>query len=397
MATASTKHTGKIFDADNHMYENPDALTKYLPAKHAGVIEFVQIRGRTRIALQGHITDYIPNPTFDRVAAPGKHVKYFSGDNPEGLTLRQMTGEPITSPPSFRAPAPRLELLDQQGVERTLMFPTLCNLVEQRLVGPDVTADVIHAFNQWMHEHWTFDFKDRIFAMPVLPMGLVDRAIAELEWVLERGAKGVLIRPAPAIGHEGSRSIAMPEYDPFWARVQEAGIPIMVHATDSVITPYVNLWEPERTQSAFQYSTFRKMAMGHRDIYDFLSSLICHGALTRFPRVKIVSVENGSEWVSHLFDAIAFVHRQIPQDFTEHPHDVFRRNISVCPFWEDDVAGLVDLIGDESVMFGSDFPHPEGLAEPSEYFQYLAGFNDRVVAKIMWENLNRVTGLPQAA
>ena len=59
------------FDADNHMYENSDALTKYLPPEYEGVIKYVEINGRTKLAIRDKISDYIPNPTFGKVAAPG--------------------------------------------------------------------------------------------------------------------------------------------------------------------------------------------------------------------------------------------------------------------------------------------------------------------------------------
>jgi predicted TIM-barrel fold metal-dependent hydrolase len=85
----------------------------------------------------------------------------------------------------------------------------------------------------------------------------------------------------------------------------------------------------------------------------------------------------------------------MPQEFAEHPLDVFRRNIYVSPFWEDDVAELVEAIGADHVAFGSDYPHPEGLAEPLEYFDYLdkAGLGDADQQLIMSANANRLLGL----
>ena len=54
-----------VFDADNHMYEPQEALTKYLPENRKRVIDYVEVRGRTKIVVRGHISEYIPNPTFD--------------------------------------------------------------------------------------------------------------------------------------------------------------------------------------------------------------------------------------------------------------------------------------------------------------------------------------------
>ena len=60
-----------IFDADNHLYEPPEALTKFLPKEYKDYVQYVQVNGRTKIALRGQISNYIPNPTFEVVARPG--------------------------------------------------------------------------------------------------------------------------------------------------------------------------------------------------------------------------------------------------------------------------------------------------------------------------------------
>ncbi len=77
----------EVFDADNHLYETRDALTKFLPPARAGLIDFVDVRGRTKIAVRGRISEYIPNPTFERVAAPGAQEEYFRSGNPEGKSM----------------------------------------------------------------------------------------------------------------------------------------------------------------------------------------------------------------------------------------------------------------------------------------------------------------------
>jgi len=185
-----------LFDADNHLYETKDALTKYLPERYQGAIDYVEVRGRTKIVVRGRISDYIPNPTFDVVARPGAQEEYFRVGNPEGKSRREIFGEPMKSIAAFREPGARLALMDEQGIDRALMFPTLASLVEERMrEDPDLTHAAIHALNQWLDETWSFDYEGRIFATPVITLPIVDRAIEELEWVLARGGPG---RPHPA-------------------------------------------------------------------------------------------------------------------------------------------------------------------------------------------------------
>src|ERR1700732_2012314 len=96
-----------VFDGDNHMYETRDALTKFLPPEYRGAIRYVEVDGRTKIATLGQISDYIPNPTFDVVAAPGAQEDYFHNGNPEGKSNREILGKPTRSPDAFRGPAHR--------------------------------------------------------------------------------------------------------------------------------------------------------------------------------------------------------------------------------------------------------------------------------------------------
>lgn len=391
----SRKLDFEVFDADNHMYETTDALTKFVPPEYAGVIDFVEVRGRTKITVKGHISDYIPNPTFDRVAAPGAQEEYFKTGNPEGKTRREIMGKAIDALPAFREPGPRLELMDELGLDRALMWPTLASLVEERLRDdPDATHVVIHALNQWMHEQWTFNFEDRIFPVPVITLPIVEEAIKELEWVLERGAKIILVRPAPVPGFRGPRSFALPEFDPFWELVQDADVVVGMHASDSGYQRYINEWEGIRDDEFTPFKGGSGFALitgaGHRSIIDTVASAIGHGLCTRFPRLKITPVENGSGWVRPIIGDMQHAYANHPTMFEEDPVEVFKRNIFVHPFHEDDPVGLIELIGADNVLFGSDYPHPEGMADPLSFLDDLDGLPHDQVVKVMGGNLGRL-------
>ena len=384
-----------LFDADNHLYETEEALTKYLPEQYAGAIRYVQVDGRTKIAVRGQISEYIPNPTFEVVARPGAMEEYFKVGNPTGKTRREIFGEPMRAVPAFREPGPRLELMDELGIQRSLMFPTLASLIEQRMKDdPELIHTVIHALNQWLHETWSFNYEDRIFTVPVITLPIVDKAIEELEWVVERGARAILVRPAPVPGPGGiTRSFALPEFDPFWERVVHHDLLVTLHSSDSGYSDYANDWEGnQREFLPFKPNAFRQINEW-RPIEDAVSSLICHGALSRFPALKVAVIENGASWVEPLLDRLADVYKKMPHEFQENPVDVFKRHIHISPFWEEDMAALGDLIGIERVLFGSDYPHPEGLADPVTYVDHLAKLSDEDKAKVMGGNLARLLGV----
>ncbi|MGO9856478.1 MAG: amidohydrolase family protein [Acidimicrobiales bacterium] len=382
-----------VYDADNHLYETEDAFTRHLPAAHRNLFRFVEMNGRKKLVVRDTLTEFIPNPTFEVVARPGAHMAFYSASNEEGKSLRELTGEPMQSIPPFRRPGPRLELLDEQGIHAALMFPTLASLIEERLLDdPELTQVAIRAFNEWLHDEWTFDYEGRIFATPIVNPCLVDAGVDELERSIDRGAKAVLLRPAPVSGLRGTRSPFLPEFDPFWARIEEAGLLVALHASDSGYQRYLNTWEGNSGAEyvAFRPKTFVAVADDGRAIQDALASAICHGMLTRFPGVHLLSVENGGSWVGHLVRNLEIAYKKMPQEFAENPRDVFRRNVWINPFWEESVTGLIDLVGPERVCFGSDYPHPEGLDVPLAWQEEIAELAGQDVERVMSANLQEL-------
>jgi predicted TIM-barrel fold metal-dependent hydrolase len=383
-----------LFDADNHLYETSEALTKYLPKEYAGAVQYVQVGGRTKIAVRGQISEYIPNPTFDVVARPGAMEEFYRVGNPDGKDRRAIFGEPMRSIPAFREPAPRLELMEELGINRTLMFPTLASLVEERMRNdPLLIHAVIHALNEWLHETWSFNYKDRIFTVPVISLPILEKAIAELEWCVERGARAILVRPAPVPGYGGSRSFALPEFDPFWKRVEDLGLLVAMHSSDSGYSRYTSDWEGAQLEMLpFKPNAFR-MVSDWRPVQDAVAAWVCHGALFRFPKLKIAVIENGSTWLAPLLDTLADIHKKMPQEFLGDPVEAVKTKIHISPFWEEDLAELAKFIGVERVLFGSDYPHPEGLADPVSYVDALKGLSESDQAKIMGGNLARLMGV----
>jgi predicted TIM-barrel fold metal-dependent hydrolase len=391
-----------VYDADNHLYETTEAFTRHLPAAYDGLIKYVQVNGRTKIAVRNVISDYIPNPTFEVVARPGAQADYFKHGNREGKSRREIMGEPMRAIPAFRDPAERIKVMDEMGLDGALMWPTLASLLEERLADdPLATAAVIHALNQWILDDWTFNYQDRIFATPIINLAIVEEAIRELEFVVGHGARVILVRPAPVQGFVCKRSPALPEFDPFWAKVAEADILVGMHASDSGYQRYMNEWEGVRDGEMLPFknvSGFAQIMHGFsRPVVDTVSSLIGHGLCSRFPTLRFAPVENGSSWVRPLLEALEHAYFFSPHVFEEDPVEVFKRNIVVHPFHEDDTVGLVRLLGADHVIFGSDWPHPEGLADPLSFVDELAGLSEEEQAQVMGGNLARLLHVGAAA
>lgn len=376
-----------VLDADNHLYETPEALTKFLPPRYEGIVKYVEVNGRTKLAVDNKVSDFIPNPTFSRVAPPGGQIN----DPHQRRSL--------ASPDAFFGPEARLKLMQGLGIDRALMFPTLAGTVEEALKH-DLPAyhAVAHAFNEWMFEHWSFNYEDSIFAVPIVPLSIMEEGIKELEWVLERGARAFWLRAGPANGFLGPRSFALPEFDPFWKLVEEADVLAAMHSGDVGYNQYINVWEGTAGMEMRPFSNlgspaFRRMANDYSAAVDSCASIIGHGLASRFPKLKFAPIEFRAPWANGFIERIQRVYDEAPVIFDENPVEVFKRNIFVHSFGDKEPQKLVDLIGVDNVMFGSDFPHVEGLNDPLAYVEFLKGMSEEDQAKIMGGNLAKLLKL----
>ena len=203
----------------------------------------------------------------------------------------------------------------------------------------------------------------------------MDEAIRELDWIAERGAKIILIRPAPVPSLRGFRSFALPEFDPFWAKVQEYDITVGMHASDDGLTRYFNQWEghydellpfadsnglPGRA-APHEPRHLRRHVLGGHPRHAVPVPRSCGSSRSRTARAGCCP----------LIDALGHSYAKQPKLYAEDPVEVLRRNIWIHPFFEENPLGLIKAIGTDHVVFGSDYPHPEGLADPVSYAKEL--------------------------
>jgi predicted TIM-barrel fold metal-dependent hydrolase len=379
------------FDADNHYYEALDAFTRYLDPKFRDRgVRPVQDGKRVVLLMAGKVNSFVPNPTFDPIIVPGCLDPLFRGQIPEGVDPRSlMQVEPLSAHLEYQGREARLEVMDEQGLGAALLFPTLgCGVEEALKDDIGATMASLSAFNRWLDEDWGYGQDGRLFGVPMLSLGDPEAAAAEVEALLERGARMVHVRPAPVPAPNGaSRSLGDQAHDPVWARLAEAGVPVAFHLGDSGYEArFGSAWGGRRSFGFGQSDPLGRVLSEGRAIHDSVASLVVHGVFTRHPGLKVASIENGSDWVHQLAKHLAKQANQTPWVFAEDPIETLRGHVWTTPYLEEDLGALAELLGTERILFGSDWPHGEGTAQPLDFAKELGGFDPGSVERIMHDN-----------
>ena len=386
------------FDADNHYYEALDAFTRHIdPAMVARCVQWCEIDGRKYHVLNGRVSHAVSNPTFNPVSKPGALKDYFRG-NTKGTNPLQALADSEPTPAAYRDRDARLGALDEHGLEGCWLFPTLGMIYEEPLKhDPVAVCHTFRAFNRWLVDDWGFSYRDRIFAAPYLTLADPQWAIDELEWALTEGARIVVMRAAAPTTAEGQLSPFDAQFDGFWARLNEAGITTVIHAGDG--GPSSDGYAVDGFAATFKgggYQPNIKMFAIEKSISDYLLSLVFSGHLWRFPNLRIASVENGAMFLPDAFRKLRSTAKKVPGYFPDDPVAIFREHVWINPFWEDDCAQIVEWMGADRVIFGSDWPHIEGMPKPLDYIEEMHGVDDDDRRKVLYDNVKELTQLRPA-
>lgn len=377
------------FDADNHYYEAEDAFTRHVPkAMQPRCVQWATIDGRQHHIVGGKLARAVKNPTWNPISFPGSIAPFLHGKTLTEEDIAYMKAhEPL--PDYYMNKDARVAKLEQQGLEAVWLFPTLGVLYEE-LLKHDTEAVKIQytAFNRWLDEDWGCNYQNKIHAAPYISLCDVDWACSELEWALAQGATVICMRPSAVQLADGShRSPADPMFDPFWARLNESGITLVVHASDSGYTTHGYVTDGFSSDfSGGVFSPNIKHFNIERAAYDFLITIAYEKLFERFPNLRIASIENGAEYLPDLFRKLRQSRDRMAGYYAEDPGELFKRHVWINPFWEDDVNEVARYMGTDRVIFGSDWPHIEGMPTPLDYVQELGEFSEADQLKILRDN-----------
>jgi predicted TIM-barrel fold metal-dependent hydrolase len=389
-------YSGPIFDGDTHFYETDDAFSRYLPEKFKKDWEFhyESQPGGNRTLYIGNRRVEISDGYFSadgRVPPPGKLHEWLKAmkDGKSNVDLR------VAPTADMYSLQPRLKKMDEFGVEACTLFLGEMVSCISYLDEPVAANEILHAYNRWMYDEWTFNYANRVYSTPAITLADLNLAIAEAEWLVAKGVRVIVMPMGPFNG----RSPADPYFDPFWSILNEAGVRVTYHVSEAIyMKDHMAVWGEPVQQSRQRQSAFLWMhGYSERPVVETLSSFVFYNFFARFPNVKLCSAENGAEWVPNMLVKMDKSRGMARNGYwpcgqlAQRPSRIFKENVFVVAYPEDDVKSIIEQAGSaDFLLMGSDYPHAEGVPTPQDFVtEALEGVSAADVRKVMYDNGRR--------
>ena len=373
-----------IISTDDHVIENPQVWTRRMSHSRWG--------------------DRIPHierqpDGADCWLIDGNRIPLLGSGSAAAL-MPERAGEPRRwedIPPDAWAPAQRLVAMDRDGIEVSVLYPSVAGVAGQtfgRLADPELELACVQAYNDYLIDEWT-SASPRFVAQCLVPLASIERAVAEIRRVANRGHKGVVLPAVPDRLREGAPHINDSTYDPIWSVCEELALPVCFHAgslPQLEMPPYPGL--PPRLADAMRAIT------RPAGITSIISNLIVSRILERHPRLKVVFAESSVGLVPYVLEVAdyAFVQRGLERQFeyTATLSDFFRRNCYAVSWY--DAASLrqtCTYVGAGNVLWGSSFPHATSTWPDSRAFvtRCTAELSQSDRRRVLWANAAELYGI----
>lgn len=351
--------TVRTIDADSHLYEPRTMWRDHADPEHrdrAMVVEEDEL-GYAWLTWQGQRLHEA------EVQHPG-HLSELGE-----LRNRRRRGEPAPAsydellPAAYTDPKARVDLLDEQGLDATCVFPNHGLLWHQQLAHDPVAVKAnMRAHNRWMADV-VAEGGGRLWGVGHLDLGDLDWLRVELARLSAADVKLAMVAPAPVNGH----SLAHPDLDPVWAAFVEHDVAPVFHV-GAFQRPFHPDWYDLEDDAVNPYTESVLLWAAPAVA---LTNMAVFGVFERHPDLRVGVVELSAWWIPtfllQLDGGVGFISKLLghpPADLTLSPADYVRRQVRVAALAYEQPGTIIEQTGDNLFMFGSDWPHAEGIADP---------------------------------
>ncbi len=372
---------GNIIDADGHILEPLDAWEKYIdPAYRDRALRIRRHDGREVLELDGKPSRFFDIRTLTGLGAMGKSSQ-------EIAELMEQS-YPGNAPFGSMDPKERVALLDQEGIAKAILYPSLGLTWECELEDTELSLAYAQAYNRWLCD-FCADSDGRLIAIAHISLADPVKAAAELERSVRAGARGAFVAPytLTRIPH------AHPDHDAFWATAQDLDVPVAIHpmAEHPKIRTYQRF-------DGMGKARWMQNALGMQGPQQAFYGLFQWGLFDRFPKIKAVVLESGAGWIGAALDRMDTTYETSLGDsvpLKEKPSVYFKRQcwISGDPD-ERALAHIIDYVGQDRFFWATDYPHFDHPGNYMEELQELvAPLSDTARRNILGDSAARVYGI----
>ncbi len=280
----------------------------------------------------------------------------------------------------------RIKDQDRDGVQAEVLFGILG--AGERLADPPAAVEMMRIYNAWLAD-FCATHPDRFAGLASIPSHDVPAAVAEIERVAKRGQ----LRGLEVANSVHLKPLFHPDWNPLWRAVDACGLPVHFHTIGGRKPDYEDM-EPLQQRQAFAvFITGFQLDMSR-----LLMEVIYGGVLEAYPDLKLVIAESGIGWIPYILDRMDLEWEDQFKDLslTMKPSEYWRRQCAAT--YQSDPVGLrlLDLLGEENVMWGSDFPHPDGIWPDSQAFidREFGHLPAETRRKVTCENAAKLYGFP---
>jgi predicted TIM-barrel fold metal-dependent hydrolase len=385
-----------LIDADSHYSEPADLWTKRAPASIRDRVPQVKPdqRGVPSWFIDGHYLTPATGSSF--VDKRGKKVPYYGGDMAEA-SVRIVNMETIHE--ASYDPKARVAILDELGIWAQVVYPNTLGFAAPALVqhlDREFSIEIVKIYNDAIAE-WQAEGEGRLYPQAVLPFWDIAASVREAARVKELGLTGVTIAGEPHLG--GLPDLGQRDWDPLYEALSDLELPIDIHIGSANVSTAIDepAWKslPERARKPV-FCVQIEMANSR-----FVSNMLVSDVMLRWPKLRWVSVESGIGWLPYVFERIDYEYRE-EFDGVEAPsiptaREMFQRGIYAC-FWFEDAGPtrLLDAIGEDHILWETDFPHPTCLypSPVTRSAEKLGHLPRATLKKIMQDNAAQLYKIP---
>ncbi len=374
----------KIIDSDAHILEPPDLWETYLESEYRerGLHIKLDERGYEYVELDGKMCKQDRGGVLANIAGAGQDPKKILSPGEIPYEEARQLNRPAADPHD------RIKLLDTEGVDAVLLYPSIGLDWPEDCDDPKLEAAMCRAYNNWVLD-FCKPYPDRLIPIGHIPMLDVQESIKELKRAVNLGAKGLYVHNTAQRG----TPYGDPYYDPFWAEASDAGIPVSLHVSSNVGVAPGNLY-PRTAEFSFWWLTVTNVG----DVLFSLVSLLQGRVFDRFPNLKIAVLEIGSGWLPWYMERMDGIYDKV--GFTSPmkllPSEYLKRQVWVAmEADETTVPNTIKYIGEDRCMWSSDYPHIEAESGAlQELTETLSPLTEEARRKVLGENAANLYGLP---